>query len=137
MIAEQGFGAIIRAFSVHADELAEEGFEDAAHGSVTWRTLIAGERDASRGLVAGIATFGPEGTLTPHRHSAPEFYFGMEGAGTVTIDGVPHPIGPGIAVYLPPDSEHGVVAGGEGLRFLYAFPVDRFADVDYRFSHCA
>ena len=86
------------------------------------------------GMVMGVAEFGPEGTLLPHRHSPAEVYFGLEGAGVVTIDGVAHALTPGMALYIPEDAEHDTVAGPEGLRFLYVFPRDRFADVEYRFS---
>ncbi|MBY6002804.1 cupin domain-containing protein [Salipiger bermudensis] len=111
-----------------------EGGEDPAFGTVRWRTLFSGERTATTGMVLGIAEFGPLGTLLPHRHGPAEIYFGLSGAGIVTIDGVPHPIGPEIALFIPEDSEHGTIAGTEGLRFLYVFPRDRFSDVEYRFS---
>ncbi|MBN9886960.1 cupin domain-containing protein [Salipiger abyssi] len=111
-----------------------EGGEDPAFGSVFWRTLFCADRTPTKGMVLGIAEFGPMGTLLPHRHGPAEIYFGLSGAGIVTIDGVPHPLGPEIALFIPEEAEHGTVAGPEGLRFLYVFPRDRFADVEYRFS---
>ena len=133
----QAFQTLMQAFAVDAASLAVEGGTDAAYGSVTWRTLVCADKAPSSGLVAGIAEFGPGGTLNPHRHSPPEVYFGLDGEGIVTIDGVAHRIGPGIAIYLPGDAEHGVIAGPAGLRFLYTFPVSRFDEVDYRFSASA
>ena len=56
---------------------------------------------------------------------------------SVTIDGVAHEIAPGVAIFIPAEAEHGTIAGEEGLRFLYGFPKDRFADVDYRFTASA
>lgn len=111
-----------------------EGGDDPAFGSVRWRTLFSADRTATQGMVLGIAEFGAQGTLLPHRHGPAEIYFGLSGGGIVTIDGVPHPLGPETALYIPADAEHGTVAGPEGLRFLYVFARDRFADVDYRFS---
>lgn len=84
-------------------------------------------------MVPGVAEFGPEGALLPHRHTPAEIYFGLSGSGVVTIDGVAHEISPGVALYVPLDAEHGTVAGPVGLRFLYVFPRDRFAEVGYRF----
>ena len=104
------------AVAANAQETPLEGGEDPAFGTVRWRTLFSGDRTPTRGMVLGIAEFGPFGTLLPHRHGPAEIYFGLSGAGVVTIDGVPHPLGP------------------EGLRFLYVFPRDSFADVEYRFS---
>jgi quercetin dioxygenase-like cupin family protein len=118
----------------NAQETPLEGGEDPAFGTVRWRTLFSGDRTPTRGMVLGIAEFGPFGTLLPHRHGPAEIYFGLSGAGVVTIDGVPHPLRPEVALYVPEDAEHGTVAGPEGLRFLYVFPRDSFADVEYRFS---
>lgn len=118
----------------NADHAPLEGGEDPAFGTVRWRTLFSADRTATASMVLGVAEFGPEGTLKPHRHLPAEFYFGLSGAGVVTIDGVAHAIGPGVALYIPGDAEHGTVAGPEGLRFLYGFPRDRFSDVDYRFT---
>ena len=122
------------AVAANAQETPLEGGEDPAFGTVRWRTLFSGDRTPTRGMVLGIAEFGPFGTLLPHRHGPAEIYFGLSGAGVVTIDGVPHPLGPEVALFVPEDAEHGTVAGPEGLRFLYVFPRDSFADVEYRFS---
>ncbi|WP_095588298.1 cupin domain-containing protein [Actibacterium ureilyticum] len=121
-------------FSVNLDSLPVEGGTDPAFGSVTWRTLVCGDRTPSRDMVLGVAEFGPYGTLLPHRHAHAEFYLGLSGDGVVTLGGVPHQIAPGVAIYVPGDAEHGVVAGPVGLRFAYGFAADRFADVTYRFS---
>lgn len=118
----------------NADHAPLEGGEDPAFGTVRWKTLFDGDRTATSSMVLGVAEFGPAGTLLPHRHTPAEIYFGLSGTGVVTIDGVPHEINPGVAVYIPSDAEHGTVAGDDGLRFLYVFPRDRFAEVEYRFS---
>ncbi|MDO6584515.1 cupin domain-containing protein [Salipiger sp. 1_MG-2023] len=115
-------------------EIPLEGGEDPAFGSVRWRTLFSAERTPTKGMVLGIAEFGPMGTLLPHRHGPAEIYFGLTGSGVVTIDGIPHMIGPETALYIPEDAEHGTVAGTDGLRFLYIFPRDSFSEVEYRFS---
>jgi quercetin dioxygenase-like cupin family protein len=118
----------------NADHAPLEGGDDPAFGTVRWRTLFCGDKTATQSMVMGVAEFGPEGTLLPHRHGPSEIYFGLAGSGTVTIDGVAHDLQPGTALYIPEEVEHGTVAGPEGLRFLYVFPRDRFAEVDYRFS---
>lgn len=120
--------------AVDAAQVPLTGGTDPTYGTVQWRTLINGTDTAPRDLVLGIAEFGPQGTLHPHRHSPAEFYFGLEGCGTVTIDGVPHSIGPGVALYIPGDAEHGTVAGPEGLRFAYGFAAPGFEGIEYRFS---
>jgi quercetin dioxygenase-like cupin family protein len=123
-------GAIVR----DAANLPLEGGVDPVFGTVCWKTLIGGASDTRREFVLGIAEFGPHGTLNPHRHAPAEFYLGIEGEGTVTIDGVAHTIRAGVAIYVPGDAEHGVVAGAGGLRFAYGFAEASFADVLYRFE---
>lgn len=121
-------------FAVSADTLPREAWDDASCGTGTWRTLICGDRASSDSIVAGLAEFGPCETLNPHRHSQPEVYFGVGGDGVVTIDGKPHVLQPGTAIFIPGDVEHSVVAGAQGVTFFYSFPTNRFGEVDYQFS---
>ncbi|MDW4548160.1 cupin domain-containing protein [Defluviimonas sp. D31] len=124
-------------FSVDAAKVAPEGGTDPVFGSVAWRTLICADRTPTKEFVLGIAEFGPRGTLNPHRHEPAEFYLCIEGGGTATIDGIAHALVPGVAVYIPGNAEHGVVAGPEGLRFAYGFAEAAFSGVTYRFSSAA
>ena len=125
---------LLSGFSVDLETLADEGWPDPERGDVTWRTLVDADRHPSSGLAVGVASIGAGGRFEPHRHATAEFYFGLSGEGIVTVDGTAHRIAPGVAVYLPPDAVHETVAGEEGLRFLYAFPVDRLDEVEYQFS---
>jgi len=120
--------------SVDASQVPLVGGTDPAYGEVRWRTLINGSVDTPRDMVLGIAEFEAGGRLLPHRHAPAEFYFGIEGSGTVTIDGEAHHISPGIAIYVPGNAEHGTVAGPDGLRFAYGFPNGQFEDIEYHFS---
>lgn len=119
------------AYAVTATDLVAEGWQDATRGTGRWRTLVGAD---NAGMVAGLAEFGPGETLSAHRHTPPEVYFGVAGRGTVTIDGRAFDLTPGVAVYIPPDAEHETVAGPDGLTFFYSFPCGSFADVDYRFT---
>jgi len=119
---------------VDAAQVPLAGGTDPAYGEVRWRTLINGTTDTPRDMVLGIAEFEPNGRLLPHRHDPSEFYFGLDGSGTVTIDGVAHQIASGVAIYVPGGAEHGVQAGPNGLRFTYGFPSNSFEEIEYRFS---
>lgn len=120
--------------AVHMDDVPLCEDVDPAFGEVRWRTLVNGTPDAPREMVLGIAEFTPGARLLPHRHDQAEFYFGLDGEGTVTIDGVPHRMAAGVALYIPGDAEHGTVAGAEGLRFAYGFASASFEAIQYRFS---
>lgn len=85
-------------------------------------------------MVVGIAEFGPQGTLLPHRHVQPEVYLGLEGEAVVTIEGVAHAFSPGVALFVPGNAEHSTIAGPNGARFLYVFPTDSFSEVHYEFA---
>ncbi len=122
------------AVRVDAALMESEGGHSEGFGTVTWKTLFCADRTPNTGMVVGIAEFGPHATLEPHRHDPAEIYVCTAGSGTVTIDGVCHALTPGVALYLPPEAEHGTVAGPDGLTFTYIFPRERFSDVVYRFS---
>ncbi|GEM_PF-730018 len=119
---------------VDAAQAPLSGGTDAAFGEVRWRTLINSCSEKSREMVLGIAEFEPHGRLLPHRHDPAEFYFGLEGSGIVTIDGTPHEMRPGVAIYVPANAEHDTKAGPEGLRFAYGFAAASFEQITYRFS---
>jgi quercetin dioxygenase-like cupin family protein len=121
-------------FAIDSAALAVEGGTDPAFGTVTWKTLISGDRTPTSEFVLGMAEFEAHGTLHPHRHAPAEFYIGMSGNGVVTIDGVAHSIAAGVAIYVPGNAEHGVVAGPEGLRFAYGFAEAAFAGIAYHFT---
>ena len=53
----------------------------------------------------------------------------------MSIDGVDTPVGAGTAVFIPGDAEHGIrCEAGSGIKLLYVFPANSFAEVTYRFS---
>jgi quercetin dioxygenase-like cupin family protein len=122
------------AFSVDVAHVPLEGGEDPAYGSVRWKTLMGGPERETPEFVFGIAEYGPHGSLPAHRHSSAEFYFGLDGSGVVTIDGEAHLMSAGIAIYIPGDAEHAVLASDTGLRFAYGFAESSFTNVVYRFS---
>ncbi|MDF3413707.1 cupin domain-containing protein [Sulfitobacter sp. M57] len=121
-------------FVAALDDQPIEGGFDPVFGDVTWQTLISGDKTQSNGLVLGVATFAAGGVLHLHRHTPPEFYFGLTGSGTVMLDGQPVEIVPGSAIFIPANAEHGVTAGPTGLTMAYGFGEDAFSEIEYRFS---
>ena len=121
-------------FSVSVGETPLEGAGDVQSGNLTWRTLISGDRTPSDQITLGVADFPPHGTLNVHRHEPAEFYFGLAGEGTVLANGVPFRIAQGIAVFIPGNTDHGVVAGDRGLSIVYGFARRAFDGVIYDFQ---
>jgi quercetin dioxygenase-like cupin family protein len=124
----------VRPFATHPDRTPVEGAGDAQSGNLTWKTLISADRTPSAEMVLGIANFPPHGKLNPHRHSPSEIYFGLSGAGTVTVDGEKFGIAEGVAIFIPSNCEHGVVAGAAGLSMAYCFAQDAFGNIEYRYT---
>lgn len=121
---------------LHESECELESWNEATRERVVWRTLFSGERTPTRGLTMGVAELPPgmRETVT-HRHDPVEAYYVLSGEGVVFIDGEPHPVRAGSAVYLPSRAEHGALnTGAETLRLLYVFAADSFDEVEYEFS---
>lgn len=115
-----------------------EGWDDpavAARSTVRWKLLVDGERGPSGGLVTGVAEIAPGGVLPRHHHEPEETYYVLSGRGVVEIDDARAEIGPGTAVFIPPDAEHALhCVGAEPLVFLFTFARDRFEEVVYHFD---
>jgi mannose-6-phosphate isomerase-like protein (cupin superfamily) len=120
---------------IDAKDLPRDGWDDPVRGRIGWRTLFSGDLTPTAALTAGVAEVEPGGWLGLHRHEPAEIYYVIEGRGIVVLDGVEHTVGPGSAVFIPGDAEHGIRNEGDApLRLLYAFAIDSFSDVEYRFS---
>ena len=126
--------------SVIVDQAAVdwEGWNDpgvAARSTVRWKLLVDGERGPSGGLVTGVAEIAPGGVLPRHHHKPEETYYVLSGRGVVEIEDARAEIGPGTAVFIPPDARHALhCIGAEPLVFLFTFARDRFEDVVYHFD---
>lgn len=123
---------------VNQAELDWESWDDpnvAARSPIRWKLLVAGERGPSSGLVTGIGEVPPGASLLLHHHEPEETYYVVSGHGRMEIDGSETALGPGSAVYIPPNARHALhCAGSEPLVFLFCFARDRFDLVDYRFG---
>lgn len=123
-----------RAFSCSPADVALEGGDHPVHGNVTWHTLISADRTPSEAMVLGIAHLEPAGWLGLHRHEPAEFYLGLSGEATATVDGQPFRIAPGVALFIPGNAEHGITAGHEGCSFAYGFAAGSFSSIVYRYT---
>ena len=107
----------------------------AGRSAVRWKLLVSGDRGPSAGLVTGIGEIAPGGVLLRHRHQPEETYYVIRGRGHVEVDGVRKEVGPGTAVFIPPNASHALwCSGPEPLVFVFTFARDRFADIEYYFE---
>ncbi|WP_149142108.1 cupin domain-containing protein [Gemmobacter caeruleus] len=111
----------------------EERWDDPARGSLRWKTLLSQGVTESDSLVCGIALMEPGDFFALHSHPEAEVYFGLEGEGEVTIDGQPHRLAPGIALFIPGGALHGVPRVSAPLKWFYTFARDSFDQIAYTF----
>lgn len=109
-------------------------WEDPAKGTLHWQSLFSAGQTPTDSLTCGVAVIRPGEHFAAHRHAHAEVYFGLEGRGTVVIDGVGHDLSPGVAIFIPGNAEHGVPHVDEPLRWFYTFAADRFEEITYHFS---
>lgn len=121
--------------SVDQADRPDEFWDDPVRGSLRWRTLFSGDRTATDSLVCGIADIRPGEHFALHSHPESEVYFGLEGEGTVIIDGAPHRLAPGVALFIPGNAVHGVPHCTSPMRWFYTFARDRFDQIHYSFAH--
>ncbi|WGV17167.1 cupin domain-containing protein [Fuscovulum ytuae] len=123
------------ALAVDESTLPVERWDDPARGTIRFRTLFSAPDTDSDEITCGVAMMAAGETFALHSHPQAEVYFGLEGEGEVMIDGTPHRLAPGIALYIPGGAVHGVPVAQAPLRWFYCFGTDSFADVRYSFLH--
>ena len=116
-------------------DVTREVWDDKIKGVLGFRTLFSRGTTPTATMTAGIADLNEGEWLGLHRHAPSEIYYIIDGEGIVTLEGVEHPVSAGTAVHIPGDAEHGIRnTSPTPLRFFYAFAVDSFDEVTYRFS---
>ncbi|MFP6776805.1 MAG: cupin domain-containing protein, partial [Alphaproteobacteria bacterium] len=101
-----------------------------AHSDVRWRLLSSDECMQTAELAIGIAEITPGATLIDHCHTHAETNYIMSGREWMCINAEENKIGPGTAIYIPPDAEHSCKGEGDTpLEFVFTFPYCRFDEV--------
>ena len=109
-------------------------------GDCVWQTLL-GNDCQHFALSLGYAAFPPHRTLHRHQYDEAEFYFCTKGSGFVTIDGKIIQLTSGMTFFIPGGALHEVIAGADGLEFVYGFSNQPYySQVNYQFdaqgTHC-
>jgi len=115
--------------------LPDERWDDPARGTIRFRTLVSAPVTDSDAITCGVAMMDAGDTFPLHSHPQAEVYFGLEGEGEVLVDGTPHRLAPGVALYIPGGAVHGVPVATGPLRWFYTFAADSFGDIRYSFIH--
>jgi mannose-6-phosphate isomerase-like protein (cupin superfamily) len=119
----------------HEADCKLEQWTTADGEQLTWRTLINGDHDLTRGMTAGVTEIPVgAGSLIPHRHAADELYLIQSGTAVLVIDDVEHEVRAGTAIFIPGNAWHSLRnPGPDPLRMFYVFPTDTFSEIVYEF----
>jgi mannose-6-phosphate isomerase-like protein (cupin superfamily) len=90
---------------------------------IRWKTLVSRERNGSEDLLVGVAELDPGDVHVLHDHPASsEVYYILQGQARVVMGDGEYTVGPGTAVYFPPQTKHAVRnVGDQVLVLLWAF----------------
>jgi mannose-6-phosphate isomerase-like protein (cupin superfamily) len=94
-----------------------------------WRHRLLGREDAPLGLAAWAHAVDIDGARPHYHRRSTELYYVLEGQGTVTLDGIEHPVRPGSIVHIPP----GVVHGASGRVRVLVVGIPDIAEDDLFF----
>lgn len=94
-----------------------------------WRHLLLSRQDKDRGVAAWAHAVDIDGAREHYHKRSTELYYVLEGEGTVTLDGVKHPVRKGSIVHIPP----GVVHGAKGRVRVLVVGIPDIADDDLFF----
>lgn len=123
---------------VHDAGLDWETWDDealVAQSPMRWKTLLSAERTPTAHMTMGLGEIPPGEQLLRHRHAEAETYYILAGRGEMHIDDEVWMVDAGAAVFIPGNAHHALHnAGDVPLRFLYAFAVNSFGDVEYQFD---
>lgn len=123
--------------SVHLDELEWTSWpadQVATRGKAQWKELLGSGTGCQNDMTMGVVRLKKDESLEPHSHAQPETYFTLSGRGTVTIDGVVHPVEPGRLLFIPGNAQHQINnVNDEDLLILYTFAISDFSTIEYHF----
>ena len=94
-----------------------------------WRHLLISRQDQDQNVAAWAHAVDIDGARAHYHKRSTELYYVLEGEGTVTLDGVEHPVHRGSIVHIPP----GVVHSAKGRVRVLVVGIPDIADDDLFF----
>ena len=94
-----------------------------------WRHLLVSRQDKDTGVAAWAHAVDIDGARQHYHKRSTELYYVLEGEGTVTLDGVEHPVRKGSLVHIP----SGVVHGAKGRVRVLVVGIPDIAEDDLFF----
>lgn len=107
--------------------IRHEGHTPRERSACGWRDRLISREDIDISPAAWAHAVDIDGAK-PHYHKrSTELYYVLDGAGTVTVGGVEHPVSRGTLVHIPPE----VVHSAQGRMRVLVVGIPDIADDDY------
>src|SRR6187401_3029618 len=104
-----------------------EGHTPRERSACGWRDRLISREDMELSPAAWAHAVDIDGAKLHYHKRSTELYYVLDGGGTVSLDGVEHPVGRGSLVHIPP----GVVHGARGRMRVLVVGIPDIADEDY------
>ena len=107
--------------------IRHEGHTARERSTCGWRDRLISREDVALTPAAWAHAVDIDGAK-PHYHKrSTELYYVLDGEGSVSLDGIEHPVTKGSLVHIPP----GVVHGAKGHMRVLVVGIPDIADDDY------
>src|SRR6185503_13626525 len=103
-----------------------EGETPRERSTCGWRDLLISRQDAG-GVAAWAHAVDIDGAKLHYHKRSTELYYVLDGEGSISLDGVDHPIHKGSMVHIPP----GVIHGARGRMRVLVIGIPDIAEADY------
>ena len=87
--------------------IRHEGHTPRERGACGWRDRLISHEDAASSPAAWAHAVDIDGAGLHYHKRSTELYYVLDGVGTVSVDGVAHPVSKGSLVHIPPNTVHG------------------------------
>lgn len=105
----------------------QEGHTPRERSACGWRDRLISAEDRDLSPAAWAHAVDIDGAR-PHFHKrSTELYYVLDGSGTVTVNGVEHPVNKGSMIHIPP----GIVHSAAGRMRVLVIGIPDIADDDY------
>lgn len=114
---------------MEAPLIRHEGQAPRERSTCGWRDLLISRQDKDLDVAAWVHAVDIDGAKLHYHRRGTELYYVLSGEGTLSLDGVEHPVRKGSLVHIPP----GVVHGAKGRMRVLVVGIPDISDADLFF----
>jgi mannose-6-phosphate isomerase-like protein (cupin superfamily) len=107
--------------------IRHEGHTPRERSTCGWRDRLISREDVALSPAAWAHAVDIDGARLHYHKRSTELYYVLDGSGSVSLDGVEHPVSKGSLVHIPP----GVIHGASGRMRVLVVGIPDIAEDDY------